>query len=202
MALASRSIPITNFDFLRRIRLSGLGVSAVVLAFVSALAAFVILVAGDRGQPRIMINEQVAPAARRGVLAQPLTARATLETAGAAPADSAGADPQTQHPFVLARGADSLPLGSIGLRLGKTDADRKLYDVTVLMGGRSYSHKKVKASQPLWITVDHGKKSMELVADQIGEDSISGYWLEMSRSMRSTRVNSNRTNTKSRSRRR
>ena len=53
-----------------------------------------------------------------------------------------------------------------------------LYDVNVMIGARSYSHRRLKVTQPLWIATSRGSGSIELVVDTISKDSVAGYWKE------------------------
>ncbi len=66
MALARPSIPAAGIGSFRMLKHRRLAISAIVLSALCSLAAFISLVWRDQGQPRVMINEQSAPALAHG----------------------------------------------------------------------------------------------------------------------------------------
>ena len=129
------------------------------------------LVLHDRGHANIMIHDQPGVPAPAAKVAPPPVAPA--------PADHTLASSlHGKNDFTLTRTDRPVAMGSIRLKLLKTDMGRGLYDVNVTSGGRNYSHRRLKVTQPLWIATSQGAGSIELVVYAIGKDSVAGYWKE------------------------
>ena len=155
-------------------RWSRLGIFASLLGLTFGLSAFVMLVLHDRGHANIMVHDQPGPPAP-APKAAPVIIPPVVPHAAGHTSVPAGVG---KNDFSLTRIDKPVPMGSIRLKLLKTDMAKGLYDVNVIIGGRSFSHRRLKVTQPLWIATSRGAGSIELVVDTIGKDSVAGYWKE------------------------
>ena len=173
MASARETVRPINF-VLKVPRWSRLGIVASLLGILFALSAFVMLVLHDRGHANIMVHDQPG-------IPAPTPKAAPVNPAPIAPTPASHTAVTTspgKNDFSLTRIDRPIAMGSIRLRLLKTDMAKGLYDVNVISAGRNYAHRRLKVTQPLWIATSRGSGSIELVVDTIGKDSVSGYWKE------------------------
>jgi hypothetical protein len=171
----------------------GLLIAAGVLAALCCTAAFLFFVARDHGHTNVMINEQSAPATAR----LPLHPQSPAQQA-AAPQKALGPQqvpsPSTLGPknspapvtpasnsFKIARAGGITYLGPVRLRLLRTDPVKNTFDVSVILGRRSFSHKRLKLNQPLWIAVNRGASEVQMVVTGIDKNAVTGYWTQSSR---------------------
>ncbi|MBV8864099.1 MAG: hypothetical protein JO210_01720 [Acidobacteriaceae bacterium] len=183
MALARPSVPAAGIGSFRSLKHRRLAISAIVLSTLCSLAAFVSLVWRDQSQPRVMINEQLAPALKQGksvVVAKP---------SPQPPVNSQAAQPKLPEPtspgmkpFSISTASGLAPLGAVQLRLIRTDPISHVYDLSVVAGGRSFSHRHMKVNEPLWIAGGKGGGAIELIVKLVQTDAITGYWMESNRS--------------------
>jgi hypothetical protein len=147
--------------------------------------AFLFLVWRDHGHPKIMLNEQSAPA----ITAQTATGAATsVAKQAATPPLGAPQNSETsstspsQHQFRMTKSSAEQQVGSLRLRLTKTDPAKKIYDMRVITGRRWFTHRHLKIDEPFWIAVKRGTGAIEMVVTSIDNESVSGYWTESKRS--------------------
>ncbi len=180
MALARPPIP-ASIDPFRTLKQRRLAISAIVVAALCSLAAFICLVWRDQGRPRVMINEQSAP----GLVTQAGKVASASQQTGFNKDVAQTKLPEpvnpAMKPFSISKASGVAPLGPVELRLIDTNPASKLYDVNVIAGGRSYSHRHLKADQPLWIAGRKGSGAIELIVKLVQDDAITGYWTESNR---------------------
>ena len=194
MALARQLIPDirTRPVSLNRHRL--LLFLAAVIATLFGSLAFVGLVMRDHGHPNVMVNEQSAPA----LVARSTPAAGIGDTGKAVAATKPAAVaiatiPNSGTRFNIARSSRRVSLGPLKLRLTDTDPVKNTYDVSVLTGRRSSSHRNIKVNEPLWIALNRGTGAIELVVTSIDAKQVSGYWTESNHSPQvSSRVRGHR----------
>ena len=85
-------------------------------------------------------------------------------------------------PFSISTASGLAPLGAVQLRLMRTDPSSHVYDLNVVKGGRSFSHRHMKVNEPLWIAGGKGGGAIELIVKLVQTDAITGYWMESNRS--------------------
>lgn len=129
-----------------------------------------------------MINEQSAPALMRGKSgsASPASPRTAVSNQ-AAPAKVPEPIGSAMKPFSISKASGLAPLGPVQLRLLKTYPASNIYDVSVVIGGRSFSHRHLKVNEPLWIAGRRGGGAIELIVKLVQNDAITGYWTESNR---------------------
>ena len=159
--------------------------------------AFLFFVWRDHGHPKIMLNEQSAPAitpVQSTAGTSPPIAKQLAAQPGEAPQSSQapGAAPPN-HEFSISKSSAAQQIGSVKLKLTKTDPASKIYDMRVITGRRWNTHRHLKMNEPFWIATNKGTGAIEMVVTSIDGDSISGYWRESKRSAHiSPRVRSKR----------
>ncbi len=159
-----------------------LTISAIVLAALCSLIAFISLVWRDQNHPRVMINEQSAPSAKQGKsLSTPKPSPRAALSNPATPLKLAEPIDPAMKPFSISTASGLAPLGAVQLRLLKTYPANKFYDVNVIAGGRSFSHRHMKVNEPLWIAGGKGGGAIELIVKLVQSDAITGYWTESNR---------------------
>jgi hypothetical protein len=163
-----------------------LGWGAAMLGAVCAAAAFLVLLLHDGSRTKVMVHDQSAPVARPATTAAPPTPSAAAYPRVAPPeirdAAQKEADAAERHTFRLQKGRRAVTLGPVRFRLTRVDTAQGMYDISVLSGRRSYSHKHVRVNEPLWISLARGKGALELVASSVAKDGIEGYWVQTPRS--------------------
>ncbi|HEY7212437.1 MAG TPA: hypothetical protein VH477_19330 [Bryobacteraceae bacterium] len=161
----------------RMTRRNLLFLAAGLLAAVCALAAFLFLVVRDHGHTKIMVHDQAAPAVAKRAQAsashQPSTA-----VSGPSTKPDRAAIPAARNAFQLHRGSKPETLGPLRLRLTRIDQAKGTYDVSVISGRRSYSHRNLKIEQPLWITLKRGSGAFGLVVTALDKEDATGYWMQ------------------------
>ena len=181
MALARPTIPAAGMGYFRALKHRRLAISAIVLSALCSLAAFISLVWRDQSQPRVMINEQSSPALARGKgvsAAPPSAAAASSKTA---PAKLSEPINRAMKPFSISKASGLAPLGAVQLRLINTYPATNVYDLNVIVGGRSFLHRHLRVNQPLWIAGKRGGGAIELIVKLVQDDAITGYWMESNR---------------------
>ncbi len=182
MALARPSIPAAGIGSFRMLKHRRLAISAIVLSALCSLSAFVSLVWRDQSHPRVMINEQSAPslARGRGVSAPSPSLPAALTNQTAPPKLATPINP-AMKPFSISKASGLAPLGAVQFRLISTHPASNLYDLNVIVGGRSFLHRHLRANEPLWIAGKRGSGAIELIVKLVQDDAITGYWMESNR---------------------
>lgn len=128
-----------------------------------------------------MINEQSAPAVTRGNgLSAPSRPAAGLSIQAAQPKLSEPSN-SALKPFSISKASGLAPLGTVQLRLINTQPERRIYDLNVIVGGRSFLHRHLRVNQPLWIAGKRGGGAIELIVKLVQNDAITGYWTESNR---------------------
>ncbi|MDQ2840757.1 MAG: hypothetical protein M3Y72_06910 [Acidobacteriota bacterium] len=182
MALARQSMPTLQLGPVRSAKRRRLVVSAAVLSGLSCLAAFIVLVLRDQNHANVMVNEQKSPTLSHVSAASSLASTKTSSLGPGQPISKPSGlnDSLPGNRFSLAKLAAPTTLGSVKLKLIKTDPALRLYDVSATVGGHSFSHRRLKAGEPLWISENRGGTALELVVSSIQSDSVMGYWTESS----------------------
>ena len=179
-----------------------LALSSAILAAVCGIAAFLLLVLKDRKQPPLMVNELRAPAAvsskDNSVAASPTqvsTQRSPASVGMPASSNQQSLVPpaQVQNQFTLSRTNHVSSLRPLRMKLVRTDSLRGLYDVNVIVGRRSFAHRRLKVNEPVWISISRSKGAMQMLVNSVRSDAVSGYWTI---SDRSAQVNSHHSNQK------
>jgi hypothetical protein len=193
MAMARQTLPAINIQAFRmtkhRVRVA---VSAAALALLCGLVAFVSLVLRDHGRPHVMVNEQTAPALAqvrndpKPSAAVPVAANKPSEPPPNGPSPLANADSSGKHDISVSKSAAPATAGSVKLRLLRTDPSNGIYDITVLAGRRSFTHRQLKLNQPLWISVNRGS-AIQMVMTSVQSDTVAGYWTESKQAPRFSR---------------
>jgi hypothetical protein len=169
----------------------GLLIAAGGLAALCCTTAFLFFVARDHGHANVMINEQSAPTALR----LPVRPQSPAQQAAApqkalrpppspsslAPKNSPAPVSSASNSFKIARGSGITYLGPVRLRLLRTDPVKNTFDVSVILGRRSFSHKRLKLNQPLWIAVNRGASEVQMIVTGIDKNAVTGYWTQSSR---------------------
>ena len=150
--------------------------SAGFLGLLCAGVAFLVLVVRDRGHSRIMVHDQSAssfkaPAAAKDSTPKSKSPAVTTGDAG----DKAAA---TRNSFRMEVGRKPLNLGPIRVRLSRVDVRRGLYDISVLSGRRSFSHRRLRLNSPVWIALAKGQGALEIVVTSIEKRAVEGYWIQ------------------------
>ncbi len=148
--------------------------------------AFFFLVWRDHGHPKVMLNEQSAPA----VSAAPAltSTSASLSSKTVAPPAKAQENRATstvspaRHEFSISKASAEQQIGSVRLKLTKTDSSKGIYDMRVITGRRWFTHRHLKINEPFWIANKTGAGAIEMVVTSIAADSVSGYWTESQKS--------------------
>lgn len=157
-----------------------------VIATVFGIAAFLFLVWRDHGHPKIMLNEQSAPAvtSAKGTAATSATVsqQQTAQPSGASQNAAASGTASAKHEFNMSTSSGEQQVGPVRLRLMKTDPAKNLYDMRVISGRRWSTHRHLKMNEPFWIAAARGTGTIELIVAAIQTDSVSGYWTESKRS--------------------
>ena len=184
MALARQSMPAIGLKRWTVTRRGQLAISATVLAAFCGLLAFVWMVIRDRGHANVMINEQAAPPTARVTSAPIPSTVAEGQTKPVSGADSPKATEARPRTDFSANKMRSTVLGPVKLKLLRTDEAKGVYDISVLAGRRTYTHRRLKVNQSLWIAANRGNSSIEMVVTAMSPDSVSGYWSESERRAR------------------
>ena len=184
MALARQTLPTLSMGPVWFKKNRAVVTWAGVIATVFGIAAFLFLVWRDHGHPKIMLNEQSAPA----VTSAKGTTAASASVSKTAPLvsvpqnpESSGATP-SKHELSMNMSSGEQQVGPVRLRLMKTDPSKKLYDMRVISGRRWFTHRHLKMNEPFWLAAGRGTGAIELVVAEIRSDSVSGYWTESKRS--------------------
>lgn len=189
MAIAKQSLPSIRIASLASPRRIKIAAAAAILAALCGLVAFFILVLHDRGHPRIMFHEQHS--ARSTPSPATVAAPAAALTAAAPTSGKMGASQPSAVPvppgqmrteFHLPKVGGPVVVGSVQLKLGAIDLAKETYDLRVVSGRRSFTYRRLKLHQPLWISAGRKKGSLQLVATALETDGVAGYWKESSRS--------------------
>ena len=155
-----------------------------VIATVFGIAAFLFLVWRDHGHPKIMLNEQSAPAMTSAKMTAPMSAsqqQTGQPSSGPQNPATSGATP-SKHDFTMNISAGEQQVGPVHLRLMKTDIAKSLYDMRVINGRRWSTHRHLKMNEPFWVAASRGTSTVELVVTTVQSDSVNGYWTESKRS--------------------
>ena len=191
MALAKQSTPPVSVGSFRSVqpprRLLAPATLLSVFCFATAFCYFFLR---DLTHVNVMVNEQSAPSLiqKEGAVASK-TSPQTIASSPPAKQDKpvssdagrAASPNPTQTGFVLTRSSSGMMLGSLRVRLPRIDASKHSYDMDVMVGSRFVAHRNLKVGQPLWIAASRGKGSVEIVANSIEKDAVSGYWTPSSR---------------------
>lgn len=164
-----------------------LAILAGVTAALCCVSAFLFLVFRDHGRPKVMVNEQSSPwlalrkTAPLSTATKPATQAAKQADALASPTNTGENSPGVKVPFSI-RKSSRVTVGPVKLRLLRTDSVLNTYDVSVISGRRSSSHKGLKVNQPWWIVVGRSGDALEFTATSIEAKGVSGYWTKSARS--------------------
>jgi hypothetical protein len=168
-----------------------------VIAALFGAMAFLFLVWRDHGHPKIMLNEQSAPVTA-SVRSAPGTSVPVAKQRATQPGEAlqnsgATSDSSPKHEFSMSKSSTERQIGSVRLKLTKTDPSKKIYDMRVITGRRWSTRRHLKINEPFWIANNRGAGAIEMIATSITSDSVAGYWMESKRSAHiSPRVRSKR----------
>ena len=183
MASARNSLPALRLRSMPTGNWTKLAIPAVILTLLCALCAFGFLVWRDQDHPKVMVNDQRAPArsSAKAASAAGATTQALASTQAPAPG-KASEEMQSSNPaggnFDLTGKSPTALLGTVKIRLLRTNSKRHSYDLSVQERGRARTHRNLRARQPLWIAGNRGETPLELIVSTIAKDSVSGYWRE------------------------
>ncbi len=182
MALARSTIPAAGIGSFRLFKHRRLAIAASAVAALCSIAAFISFVWRDQSRPRVMLNEQSAPALTRAKGIEEAAASSPTALSNH-PAQPKLSEPLStaMKPFSISKASGLAPLGAVELRLIKTYPAKKLYDLNVVASGRSFSHRHLKVNEPLWIAGKSGGGAIELIVKLVQDDAITGYWTESNR---------------------
>jgi hypothetical protein len=185
MAFARQTLPTLGMGPLWFKKNRAIVTWAGVIATVFGIAAFLLLVWRDHGHPKIMLNEQSAPAiaSSKGTTATSATlSKQATQPVGAPQNPATSGTAPSKHEFSLTMSSGEQQAGPVRLRLMKTDPAKNLYDMRVISGHRWSTHRHLKMNEPFWVAAGRGTGAIELVVAAIRTDSVSGYWTESKRS--------------------
>ncbi len=197
MTSARDLLPALRLEALKLSRWTRLAIPAAVLTVLFGIVAFLMLVWRDQGRPKVMVNEQVAPIAAAPAKQAPAVGAANtgdrfaIVATPEAGMSAAVATSPGRNPFTLSR-MHSLSLGTVRLRLLKTNTRRKRYALNVLAGRRSLVYRDLRTGEPVWIARNRTEPPVRVVASSIGREDISGYWEELDRPAQGTARNRSR----------
>ncbi len=193
MALVRQTLPTLGPLWVKKHR--AVVTWAGVIGALFGVMAFVFLVWRDHGHPKIMVNEQSAPPSAQtavGTTASAPKQKATPPGEVLQNSDTSGTSSQ-RHEFSMTKSSAEQPIGSVRLKLTKTDAAKKIYDMRVITGRRWFTHRHLKIDEPFWIANNRGAGAIEMIVTSIESESVTGYWVESKRSAHiSPRVRSKR----------
>ncbi len=194
MALAKHSTPPVSVGSFRSAQPPWrLLAPAMLLSVFCFATAFFFFFLRDRKHVNVMINEQSAPSLIHDAVA---TQRSPQETSPKAVATEQPANQEkpvspnvgsaantnpAKTAFVLTKSSQGVLLGSLRVRVPRIDAAKHSYDMDVMVGTHFVPHRNLKVDQPLWIAASRGKGSVEIVANSVEKDVVSGYWTPSSR---------------------
>ncbi len=181
MALARPSIPAAGIGSFRMLKHRRLAIWAIVLSALCSLGAFISLVWRDQSQPRVMINEQSSPGLARANAVSAASPPAHAVFGKTAPQEPSEPINPAMKPFSISKATGLAPLGPVQLRLISTHPASNVYDLNIVVGGRSFLHRHLRANQPLWIAGKRGGGAIELIVKLVQEDAITGYWMASNR---------------------
>ncbi len=183
MASARNSLPALRLRSMPTGDWTKLAIPAVTLTCLCALCAFGFLVWRDQDHPKVMVNDQRAPArsSAKAASAGGTASQVPIANQASAPV-IVGADVQSPVPergnFSLTGKSPTALLGTVKIRLLRASSKRHSYDLSVQERGRARTHRNLRARQPLWIAGNRGETPLELIVSTIAKDSVSGYWRE------------------------
>jgi len=189
--VAQQSSPAVGMSPLRLRKRQLLAFAAILVAALCGAVAFLFFVVRDHGSTKIMVNDQAAPQALASrkippAVASPAAAPAVGQKSTLAPslpAAASSAAAGTKNPFsVGTREGRATALGAVKIRLLATDKTANTFDLNVIAGRRSYTHRRLKLNQPLWISAKRGGNAVQIVATSLTDSAIQGYWTESTRS--------------------
>jgi hypothetical protein len=179
MVLARYSLIPSNPEHSKFLDLSRLGLMAIAVCMLCAIAMFVILVLGEQNTARLPAHISSQPTATARAKAE--TGKANSQPAAGTTAaknaisDSRTADTRRFLQFSLTRSNRFRRLGPVGVQVQKIDSKRGYYDVALLVKGHRLNRRHVKVNEPVLITVNNSEPPSELLVNDIGKDRISGY---------------------------
>lgn len=163
----------------RALGLRGLASLAIAVAAFCALAVFLWLCARDNSFLVRTIGPEHQPEARHSAPAASATASPAqaVETRAVENRDSnvVAAPASKRIPFTVRRSRHFQRFGSVRLGLWRTDAARKLYDLSVVVQGRRINLKGVSLNQAVKINPGAQAAPLELVVNRVSANQISGY---------------------------
>jgi hypothetical protein len=147
--------------------------AALGMALICAGLAFLLLVARDHGDTKVMVHDQAAPHA---VIAPGAGARASVTQAK--PAVAVPEKTPSQNAFRLEKSRKAVAVGPLMLRLSKADPKRGEYELSVITPRRSVPRRHLKVNRPLRIALGRNKGAVEIVATSIQKNAVEGFWSE------------------------
>ncbi len=189
MALAKQSTPPVSVGSFRSAQLPWrlLAPAMLLSAFCFAIAFFYFFWR-DRRDVNVMVNEQRAPSLvqKEGAAASKASPQPAVDSPSAnqekpLTLGAAASTNPAQTGFVLSKSNQGVLLGSLRVRIPRIDASQHSYDMDVMVGSHFIAHRNLKVGQPLWIAANRGKGSVEIVANSVERDAVSGYWTPSSR---------------------
>jgi hypothetical protein len=186
MALVRQTLPTLGTGPLWIKKHRAVVTRAGVVGALFGVMAFLFLVWRDHGHPKIMLNEQSAPAVTAARNA-PSTSASVVKQGASQPgeplqnSDQSSASPP-KHEFSMSKSSTEQQVGSVRLKLTKTDSQKKIYDMRVITGHRWFTHRHLKIDEPFWIATNRGSGAIDLVVTSIDSESVSGYWTESKKS--------------------
>jgi hypothetical protein len=178
MVLARYSLVPSNLERSKFLDVSRLGLMAIAVCMLCAIAMFVVLVLGEQNSARLTKHSSfqataISAAKAETGKANPRPAAAT--TATSAPSDARTADSRRLLQFSLTRSNRFRHLGPVGVQVQRIDSKRGYYDVALLVKGHRLNRRHVKVNEPVLITVNNSEPPSELLVNDIAKDRISGY---------------------------
>jgi hypothetical protein len=169
MVLARYSLISSNPEHSKFLPVSRLGLMAIAVSTLCAIAMFLILVLGEQNSP-LLPERSLSPSA-----AASANSRAPAISPPNDPPDPPPPQPRRYLQFSLTRSNHFQHLGPVGIQVQRIDSKRGYYDIALLVKGRRLNKRHLRVNEPVLITVNKSEPPSEFMVNDIGKDRISGY---------------------------